>query len=259
MKQDTGHAEIDQQHSILEALIAEFDSICPPKDLKSGIRCHVCKPVTRQKCIKRLSDITTHFLTFIQGHFNYEEKLMELLPANEPCRTHISEHKKGHHEVILFIQRSASLIGSEDSHVIASQLKNTMDLWLREHNAKLDTALVAQLSRLDTNEIEMDSALVSILDQYVFPNRPNRSLLTRKSVPRPQTDHNAQNHLGSLTARQREVCKLVASGLSNKEIALQLDTTVNTIKTHRAELYKRLRVTSLFELLNKLDQIAAIE
>ncbi|MGP0066578.1 MAG: response regulator [Isosphaeraceae bacterium] len=46
----------------------------------------------------------------------------------------------------------------------------------------------------------------------------------------------------SLTARQREVLKLIAEGLTTKAIARRLDISVKTADTHRAQLMERLGI-----------------
>ena len=45
-----------------------------------------------------------------------------------------------------------------------------------------------------------------------------------------------------LTARQREVLKLVAGGKSTKEIAFMLNLSVKTVETHRAQIMERLGI-----------------
>lgn len=45
-----------------------------------------------------------------------------------------------------------------------------------------------------------------------------------------------------LTTRQREVLKLVAEGLSTKEIARRLDLSVKTVDTHRSALMRQLDI-----------------
>ena len=45
-----------------------------------------------------------------------------------------------------------------------------------------------------------------------------------------------------LSARQREILQLIAEGRSTKEIAQQLDLSVKTVETHRAELMDRLGI-----------------
>jgi DNA-binding CsgD family transcriptional regulator len=41
----------------------------------------------------------------------------------------------------------------------------------------------------------------------------------------------------SATARQQEIVRLIASGLSDKEIAGRLDVSVATVRTHLRRLY----------------------
>ena len=65
----------------------------------------------------------------------------------------------------------------------------------------------------------------------------------------------AQQHLGGevvpdvLTARQREVLKLVAAGKSTKEIAFLLNLSVKTVETHRAQIMERLGIRDVAGLV----------
>jgi DNA-binding NarL/FixJ family response regulator len=52
-----------------------------------------------------------------------------------------------------------------------------------------------------------------------------------------------------LTARQREVLKLVASGKSTKEIAFDLNLSVKTVETHRAQIMERLGIRDVAGLV----------
>lgn len=45
-----------------------------------------------------------------------------------------------------------------------------------------------------------------------------------------------------ITGREREVLQLLADGRSNKEIAARLGLSPNTVKTHVARLFEKLRV-----------------
>ena len=51
-----------------------------------------------------------------------------------------------------------------------------------------------------------------------------------------------------LTAREREVIQLIAEGKSTKEIADILHVSVKTIETHRQNVMKKLRISSVAEL-----------
>jgi DNA-binding NarL/FixJ family response regulator len=53
----------------------------------------------------------------------------------------------------------------------------------------------------------------------------------------------------ALTARQREVLKLVAGGKSTKEIAFDLSLSVKTVETHRAQIMERLGIRDVAGLV----------
>lgn len=52
---------------------------------------------------------------------------------------------------------------------------------------------------------------------------------------------------GKLTERERTVLALVAAGLTNKEIAGQLNAAIRTVEQHLTHIYAKLRVTSRTE------------
>ncbi len=58
----------------------------------------------------------------------------------------------------------------------------------------------------------------------------------------------AQSSLG-ITERERQVLQLLADGRSNKEIAARLSLSPNTVKTHIARLYEKLRVARRTEAI----------
>ena len=53
----------------------------------------------------------------------------------------------------------------------------------------------------------------------------------------------------ALTARQREVLRLVAGGMSTKEIAYALNLSVKTVETHRAQIMERLGIRDVAGLV----------
>jgi DNA-binding NarL/FixJ family response regulator len=52
-----------------------------------------------------------------------------------------------------------------------------------------------------------------------------------------------------LTPRQREVLRLIAEGLSTKEIAFRLKLSIKTIETHRAQIMERLEIRDVAGLV----------
>jgi FixJ family two-component response regulator len=62
----------------------------------------------------------------------------------------------------------------------------------------------------------------------------------------------------SLTARERQVIKLVADGLLNKQIAGQLSLSEVTVKIHRAQAMHKLNARSVPDVVRKLQQVAPL-
>jgi DNA-binding NarL/FixJ family response regulator len=52
-----------------------------------------------------------------------------------------------------------------------------------------------------------------------------------------------------ITPRELDVLQRLAMGLSNKEIALELDMSVRTVESHRSNIMARLAIGSLGELV----------
>ena len=59
----------------------------------------------------------------------------------------------------------------------------------------------------------------------------------------------------SLTTREREVFALVATGLLNKQIALQLGTTERTVKAHRGVMVQKMEANSVADLVRMADKL----
>ncbi|RAY78041.1 DNA-binding response regulator [Enterobacter cloacae] len=58
----------------------------------------------------------------------------------------------------------------------------------------------------------------------------------------------------SLTNRELDVLRLLASGMSNNEIASQLNLSYKTISTYKTRMMEKLGVTSFAELLNAAEK-----
>ncbi|WP_395107523.1 response regulator [Actinomadura sp. SCN-SB] len=76
-------------------------------------------------------------------------------------------------------------------------------------------------------------------DAVVAPSTTRR-LLDRFAVHLPDTERAASGSLETLTAREGEVLRLVARGLSNAEIAERLYVSEATVKTHMGRILMKL-------------------
>ncbi len=65
----------------------------------------------------------------------------------------------------------------------------------------------------------------------------------------------ARARFSGLSPREREVSRLVATGLLNKQIAAELGIAVKTVKIHRGRAMKKLEVGSVAELVRLIDRL----
>lgn len=74
--------------------------------------------------------------------------------------------------------------------------------------------------------------------------------ITRQSKGR-RTYAAKKNGEPPLTPRQKQILRLVAEGLTNREIARRFGISVRTVEVHRFNLMRRLRVRNVAQLLRK--------
>jgi len=66
---------------------------------------------------------------------------------------------------------------------------------------------------------------------------------------RRNTLQELQNRMDGLTGREREVFRLVTTGLLNKRVAAKLGTSEKTIKVHRGRVMRKMRAVSFAHLV----------
>ena len=89
-------------------------------------------------------------------------------------------------------------------------------------------------------------ALVGATGRAIQLNAANRAAVLAREI--------TVSAVRTLTPREREVMKHVASGSLNKQIAYELSVSEMMIKIHRSRMMKKMQVGSLAELVKKLDQ-----
>ncbi len=67
--------------------------------------------------------------------------------------------------------------------------------------------------------------------------------------------HTIQTREQTLTARERQVMKLVTAGFTNKEIAEKLYLSVVTVKLHRGQVMRKMQADSLADLVKMCEKI----
>jgi FixJ family two-component response regulator len=86
-------------------------------------------------------------------------------------------------------------------------------------------------------------------DQDLLDAIQDSLMLDRKRRLRDSETAGLRKRLQTLTPREKEVFPLVASGRSNKEIAAAIGKSEITVKVHRGNLMRKMKASSLAELL----------
>ena len=68
-------------------------------------------------------------------------------------------------------------------------------------------------------------------------------------------DSALQARFEELTAREREVMEMVASGLANKQIAAELQLSEVTVKIHRSRVMQKMQANSIADLVRMSDRL----
>jgi len=256
MIKKTGHAEIDRQHSILENLAVELVNFCSEKERNQNASCVECHSHKQQDCISNLSSLSSQLNAFLVGHNTYEEKMMELLPNTPKCQLHIKEHKLAHKQIKRQLKKFSAVLTEQSPRKGNSMLLTILTGWVGNHIVNFDTGLANYLDKPDSPEINFDDELVTILDQYVFENRPTNVDDSPNSMMEwKKKKLEILGRFESLSPAQRKVFWLVVAGKKNKEIGSELGVSINTIKTHRTAIFQKMEVKTVLELVKKTEAL----
>ncbi len=85
--------------------------------------------------------------------------------------------------------------------------------------------------------------------EYLSEKIPNTILMDYIKKAGNQEEKFNNSRLGSLTKREREILKLIAEGMSYKEIGNELFISVRTVETHKNNILQKLELKSTIDLV----------
>jgi DNA-binding NarL/FixJ family response regulator len=124
---------------------------------------------------------------------------------------------------------------SEDEHMVTGAIRNGAVGYLVH-------------GRFDPDELEARIRAVARGEMVLSPSVTPAVFDALRRAPGPANDE-AEEGLGALTAREREVLNLLARGLSNRDIAEELVITNKTVKNHLSRIYEKIGAHSRSEAI----------
>ncbi len=196
---------------------------------------------------------------------------LRALLKSEPTLELVGEASSGYEAIELVSQTQPDILvldlsmpdldGIAVTKKIKPQFPNLRILILTVHE---DEALLREAMKAGASgyilkraaEAELISAIQIILrgDLYVDPSMV-RSLLS--DTIKPSSAH--RESIEPLTAREKEVLKLIVQGYTNRQIGEELNISVRTVEGHRANLSEKLGLHSRVELVRYAREHGLIE
>jgi DNA-binding NarL/FixJ family response regulator len=159
------------------------------------------------------------------------------------CLNYFSQHTA---DVILMDINLPDMSGVELCKIIKSKYKQTMILALSTFNQGIymnkimENGASGYLLKNITKK-ELTDAITTVNSGGVYFSFEAGKIY--------KTTLEKNSHLPVLTKREREIAKLIAEGLTNPEISIRLFISVDTVDTHRKNLYTKLNIKNTASLI----------
>jgi len=145
------------------------------------------------------------------------------------------------------------LNGIEAARQISEKLPQTAIVFLSMHSDEgyvlkaLKSGAKAYLLK-DSAEYDLINAILAVSEGKAFFS-PAISKMLVEDYMRQMREREVEDSYELLTTREREVLQLFAEGKTAKEVAAILDLSVYTIETHRSNIFQKLDLHSVAELI----------
>ena len=145
------------------------------------------------------------------------------------------------------------LNGIEAGRQISEKLPQTAIVFLSMHSDEgyvlkaLKSGARAYLLK-DSAEYDLIHAIQAVSEGKAFFS-PAISRMLVEDYMRQMREREVEDSYELLTTREREILQLFAEGKTAKEIASILDVSVYTVETHRSNIFQKLNLHSVAELI----------
>jgi two-component system, NarL family, response regulator NreC len=145
------------------------------------------------------------------------------------------------------------LNGIEAARQIANRLPKTAIVFLSMHSDEayvlkaLKSGAKAYLLK-DSAEYDLINAIKAVTEGKAFFS-PAISRMLVEDYMRQMREREVEDSYELLTTREREILQLFAEGKPAKEIASILDLSLYTVETHRNNIFQKLNLHSVAELI----------
>ncbi len=139
------------------------------------------------------------------------------------------------------------------------------------HGGKVLRGLLQQVELSSSQLISYRTTLLAALEEHLTRHAVNTTTSRAETSPAKQdgltgqveasvipqsATSQAAGPLEPLSAREQMVLRLLLAGMSNKQIARELDLSINTVKTHARNVYSKFGVHGRMELVQQVKHLS---
>ena len=190
-------------------------------------------------------------------------KGLRLLIESHPGFKVIAEAANGREAIALAEQHTPDVVvldvampllnGIETARQVSAKLPRTAIVFLSMHSDEgyvlkaLKSGAKAYLLK-DSAEDDLINAIKAVTEGKAFFS-PAISKMLVEDYMRQMREREVEDSYELLTTREREILQLFAEGKSVKEVAALLDLSLYTVETHRSNIFQKLDLHSVAELI----------
>jgi PAS domain S-box-containing protein len=139
--------------------------------------------------------------------------------------------------------------------VLTYRFKNSDGKWIWMQETKWVIPSEDNAKDLILGSLTDISRLRQEQDALLLQNSNSANNLLKVALQYKHINKKKENpNIDLLTKREKEILKLIASGLSSKQISEELFISINTVETHRRHLLSKLQVKNSMELVKEASK-----